>query len=141
MWSSYIGLYGSWILYLFPVLFPLIQITSLTGINQSGYLNAVVQMVVMLISWLFTGIVHVLGYPYVNRKFARWNNFPGEIPAAVEKAPEAEVANVADDVSDVEEEVDDAIEEGIDEAEAAADDASEAIDDVIDEVEEEGADW
>jgi len=141
MWASYVGLYGSWVLYLFPVLFPLIQLTALSGINQAGYQNAVVQLVMMMISWLFTGIVHVLGFPYVNAKFARWNNFPSVLPGAEEEAV-AEVANAADeDVSDAEPVEEYAVEAGLDEAEDAADDASEALDDAVEEADEEAADW
>jgi len=141
MWASYVGLYGSWVLYFFPVLFPLIQITALSGVNQAGYLNAVVQLVMMMITWLFTGIVHVLGFPYVNKKFARWNNFPSVLPGATEEKAVAEVANVADDVSDADAEPVEEFEEGLDEAEDAADDASEALDDAVEEADEDGADW
>jgi len=127
MWASYPGLYGSWVFYFFTVLFPIIQLTALTTINQPGYTNAAVQLTMMLMTWLFTGIVHVLGYPYVNRKFARWGHLPHVLPgASVEEAAE-EVAEVVD-VEEI---------EAIEEAEESFDDAA----DVIEEVADDSADW
>jgi len=74
IWVKWPGLYGSWILYFLTVLFPIIQLVNLAeiGNNQPGELNATVQLVMMLITWLFTGIVHVLGFPYVERKYQKY---------------------------------------------------------------------
>ena len=73
MWASYPGLYGGWVLYMFPaIIWPSVQLSVLAGdINRAGYTNAAVSMPMMMISWLFTGIVHVLGFPYLNRKADR----------------------------------------------------------------------
>jgi len=93
IWVSWPGLYGGWILYFFTVLWPLIQLTAVTGINQPGYTNAAVQMVMMLMSWLFTGIVHVLGFPYINRMYERTlapKEVEAEVVAAVEEVVEEE---------------------------------------------------
>ena len=53
------------------MIWPIIQLTTLNDIFRAGWTNAVVQLSMMLITWLFTGIVHVLGYPYLNRKYER----------------------------------------------------------------------
>jgi len=101
MWASYPGLYGSWILYFFTVLWPIIQLSSITTISAPGYSNAVLQLIMFLITWLFTGIVHVLGFPYVNRMYERdWAN----APAATEAAPVEEVAEVVEDEEEPEDE-------------------------------------
>jgi len=135
MWASYPGLYGSWIFYFFTVLFPLIQLISFTGINQPGYTNAALQFVMMMFAWLYTGIVHVLGYPYVNRKFARWNHFPSVLPGASEEEYALEaLTNAADDAAA--ETV-----EAVDEAEDSLDDATDAAEDAVEEVEGDSADW
>lgn len=91
IWVQWPGLYGGWILYFFTFLWPLIQMTSLTGINQPGYTNAAVQLAMMLITWLFTGIVHVLGYPFIQRMYER-TLAPKEVEAeVVEEAVKEEV--------------------------------------------------
>jgi len=71
IWVKWPGLYGSWILYFLTVLFPIIQIANLNvlGSNQPGSLNAVIQIIVLAITWIFTGVVHVLGFPYVERMY------------------------------------------------------------------------
>jgi len=98
IWVQWPGLYGGWILYFFTFLWPLIQLTALTGINQPGYTNAAVSLVMFTMAWLYTGIVHVLGYTYVQRMYER---------TLAPKEVEAEVAEVEEEVSepdDVEEE-------------------------------------
>lgn len=71
MWVSWPGLYGGWILYMFTFIWPIVQMTSLSSISQPGYTNAAIQLAMLTMSWLFTGIVHVLGYPYINRMYER----------------------------------------------------------------------
>lgn len=71
IWVQFPGLYGGWILYFFGFLFPLIQLTALSGINQAGYSNAALQLVVFTMTWLMTGIVHVIGFPYIQRMYER----------------------------------------------------------------------
>lgn len=101
LWASWVGLYGSWILYFLAFVCPLLQLVFLTNISQPGWINAVVQLVMLLISWLFTGIIHVLGFPYVNRMYERVSS--AEAAAAPEEAP-AEVANAADSTEEAAEE-------------------------------------
>jgi len=136
MWASYPGLYGSWIFYMFTVLFPLIQLTALSGINQPGYSNAAAMLAVGMITWLYTGIVHVLGFPFVNRKFARWGHFPSVLPgASVEEDASEALANAADDAAA--ETV-----EAVDEAEESFDAATDAAEDAVEDAgEDDSADW
>jgi hypothetical protein len=140
MWVSYPGLYGSWVFYFFTVLFPMIQLTALSGINQPGYTNAAVLLAMMLITWLYTGIVHVLGYPFVNRKFARWGHLPYVLPgASVEDDASDAAANAADDAAA---EAVEAADEGLDEAEESFDAATDAAEDAVDDAAEgDSADW
>lgn len=127
MWASYVGLYGSCVFYFFTVLFPAVQMASLSGINQPGFANAGVQLAMMMISWLFTGIVHILGYPFINRKFARWGHLPHVLPgASVEEEASEDVANAADDAAA---EAVEAVDGGIDEAEDSFDNATDAVED------------
>jgi len=101
MWVSWPGLYGSWILYLFPVIFPIVQMVNLVQSNQPGYLNAAVSLIVMMISWLATGLVHVFGYKHVQSVYAK--------SIAVVVAVEAEVVEQPEDVEeDIEEEEEEA---------------------------------
>lgn len=100
MWASYPGLYGSWVCYFFAVLFPILQMAHLGtagngGITARGWSNAVLQLIMHLISWLYTGIVHVLGYPYVNRRYQR-------MLAKEEPAPEPVAAPVEEPVEEPE---------------------------------------
>lgn len=104
MWISYPGLYGGWVFYFLTWCLPAVQLGLLTttngGINQPGFTNAAVQLAMMMISWLFTGIVHTLGFPAVNRKFLRENGHePSVLPglSAEEKnaAPTEEAAEEA----------------------------------------------
>lgn len=98
IWVQWPGLYGGWILYFFNFLWPIIQMTSLTGINQPGYTNAAVQLAMLTISWLFTGIVHVLGYPYIQRMYER------TLVKEVEAEPVAEVVEEIEEEEEEEEE-------------------------------------
>lgn len=73
MWASYVGLYGSCILYFFSFLFPVIQMTAVVtpAWSQPGFVNALVQTLMMMLTWVFTSVVHVMGYSRLNRKFWR----------------------------------------------------------------------
>lgn len=80
MWVSYPGLYGSWVMYFFCVVWPIVQLTTLNNIGAPAFTNAAVQLAMHMISWLYTGLVHVLGYPYINRRYQRM--IAAEEPAA-----------------------------------------------------------
>jgi len=126
MWVSYPGLYGSWIFYFFTFLWPIVQMALLSGSNQPGYTNAAVQCVMMLLTWLYTGIVHVFGYEKLNRKYLREYGFtPNELPTIAEEnqaaEEEAPVEEVIAEVEDAAEELED--EDPVEEAADAADDA------------------
>jgi len=109
IWVQYPGLYGGWILYFFTFLWPIIQMTALTGTNQPGYTNAAVQLVFATMSWLFTGIVHVLGFPYILRMYER-------TLVKEEAAAPAEVEEAAEEVEEeIEEEEEEPLEEEEDE--------------------------
>lgn len=71
--------------------------TSLSGINQPGYTNAVVSLIMFTLTWLLTGLVHVLGYPFVQRMYDKT-----QAPVESEPAPVVEVAE--EEPEDVEEE-------------------------------------
>lgn len=96
IWVQWPGLYGGWILYFFTFLWPIIQMSSLTGTNQPGYANAAVQLVLCTITWLFTGIVHVLGFTHVNRMYER-TLAPKDVEAEL---PAEEEASEPDDVEE-----------------------------------------
>jgi len=132
MWVSYPGLYGSWIFYFFTFLWPIVQMGTLTNTSQPGYTNAAVQCVMGLIGWMFTGLVHVLGYEKLNRKYLREYGYtPNDLPtiaedkenqdAAEEKAPVEFIAAVVDAAEEPvdEDAVDDAVEDATDEADDA----------------------
>lgn len=139
MWASSAGLYGSCIMYFLGVLWPIIQLTAVTGINQPGYVNALVQMIMFMVSWIYTSVVHVMGFEKLNRKYLRENNFePYVLPTLEEStnAAEEKVANAAD-VIDLGKENAAEIEENVDDAEDAAEEAFEDAEDAADE----GADW
>jgi len=76
--------------------------------NQPGYLNAAVSLIVMCISWLATGLVHVFGYTHVERMAERLENARMSQANAyvAEVAPSTEPEDVAEDVEeeDVEDE-------------------------------------
>jgi len=91
--------------------------------NQPGYTNAAVSLIVMCISWLATGLVHVFGYSHVERMNMKlqdkllqeeYNTAP---PAPVVEAPETDPEDVED------EDVEDEGEEDYEEEEADAEEA------------------
>jgi hypothetical protein len=70
MWSSYAGLYGSWILYFLPVLMFILQMSQINGdIFAPGWINAIVQVSMMTLSWLATGVIHVMFVPALNQQW------------------------------------------------------------------------
>lgn len=82
MWSSYPHLYGSWILYFLTVLMPILQLSQLNGdIFAAGWINAIVQVSMMTLTWLATGIIHVLFVPALNQE---WKDRCESAPLAVE---------------------------------------------------------
>lgn len=139
MWISYPALYGSWVFYAFGVIWPAVQLGTLSGINQPGYTNAAVHLALFLISWLFTGIVHVLGFPAVNRKFLRENGHePGRLPAAKEAVAEEKAEEATEDAAA--EATEDAAAEAEDTEEDAAEDAEDAAEDAADDADGEADD-
>ena len=67
MWSSWAGLYGSWVLYFLPVLMFILQAAQINGdIFAPGWINAIVLSSMMTISWIATGMIHVLFVPALN---------------------------------------------------------------------------
>ena len=67
MWSEYPGLYGSWILYFFTVLMPILQLSQINGdIFAAGWTNAIVQVAMMTLTWLATGLIHIFFVPALN---------------------------------------------------------------------------
>jgi len=61
IWAQYVGLYGSWVLYFFTVLFPILQMSQINGdIYLAGWINAIVQVSMMTITWLGTGVIYLL---------------------------------------------------------------------------------
>jgi len=70
MWSSYPHLYGSWVLYFLTVLMPILQMAQINGdIFAAGWINAIVQVSMMTLTWLATGIIHVLFVPALNQEW------------------------------------------------------------------------
>jgi len=69
LWASYVGLYGSWILYLLTWIFPAVELGRINGdIALPGYINAIVHLSMFLLTWLGTGLVHVFYYKELNEK-------------------------------------------------------------------------
>jgi len=96
MWSSYAHLYGSWILYFVTVLMPILQLSQINGdIFAPGWINAIVQVSMMTLTWLATGIIHVMFVPALNQEYEdRCNS-----AAVVEEVP-AEEAIVAEAIEE-----------------------------------------
>jgi len=70
MWASYVGLYGSWILYFLTVLFPILQLAQINGdIFLPGWINGIVQLTVFTLFWLASGLVHLFMVPYLNYEY------------------------------------------------------------------------
>lgn len=94
------------------------------------------------VSWLFTGIVHALGFEAVNRKFLRENgHLPHTIPGAKsseEPAVESTEAAAAEESTEVAADTADDTEDAADEADDAAD---AAVEEAIETDQAESADW
>lgn len=92
MWSSYAHLYGSWILYFLTVLMPILQLSQINGdIFAPGWINAIVQVAMMTLTWLATGIIHVLFVPALNQEWKdRCESAApvAEVPAELEEVTE-----------------------------------------------------
>jgi len=128
MWASWPGLYGGWVLYFFTVLWPIVQMAELNNVTAFGFVNAQWQMLLFAITWLFTGIIHVLGVPFVKRQYKRdflaleGKEAPKNAVPAEETANAAEEGEAAETEADAEEgEGDEDAEEG-----AAAEEGEEA---------------
>ena len=79
IWSQYVGLYVSWILYFLPVLMPILQLAQINGVvSAAGYINAVVQLVMMILTWLATGIIHIIYTPDLQKQYDFVCAFAGE---------------------------------------------------------------
>lgn len=98
MWASYPGLYGSWILYFLPVLMPILQMAQINGdIFAPGWINAIVQVSMMTLTWLATGLIHILFVPALNQEWT--DKCETKAPVAVKvPAPVTEVVEVIDEV-------------------------------------------
>lgn len=132
MWASYPGLYGSCVLYFFTIIWPAVQMSSLSDDYQAGFTNAALSLSMMLITWLYTGIVHILGYPYINRKLARQEGAASvEAKNAIPPIDGSESLSVDEVPEDGDDFVEDESEE--DEAEPVEDDSEQEP--------ETGADW
>jgi len=124
MWASYVGLYGGWVMYGFNVLWPIVQLSQLTDPGLAGYTNSLVLLFMFAISWLYTGLVHTLGVPHINRKYRReYGHEPGVIPSDKVEEPVAEAEPEAEPEAEEEE----AEEEPVEEEEEEPEDADDAF--------------
>jgi hypothetical protein len=102
IWSEWVGLYGSWILYFVPVLMPILQMGQINGdIFAPGWINAIVQVSMMTLTWLGIGLIHIFFVPALNQQ---WTD---KCETAAVVAPAAVVEEVVEVVDEVEPEVDD----------------------------------
>lgn len=127
MWASSVGLYGGWILYLLPWVMFAVQLGT-TTLSQPGYTNAAVHLAVWMVSWLFVGIVHTLGFEHINKKFRKeYGHEPFVIPTApVEEKAEpvaVEEEAPAEEDAPVEDDEEEPLDEEEEEEEEEADDA------------------
>jgi len=83
--------------------------------NQPGYTNAAVSLIVMCISWLATGLVHVFGYSHVERMYERLETARRSVTPEYVTEDYSEPEDVAEDVE--EEDVEDEGEEDIEDEE------------------------
>ena len=103
MWSEYPGLYGSWILYFLTVLMPILQLGQINGdIFAAGYTNAIVQIVMLSLTWIATGVIHVLFVPALNQEWTdRCENKAAPVVVEViDEVIEAAVEEVEPEVDD-----------------------------------------
>jgi len=98
MWSTSPGLYGSWVLYFLPVLMFILQLGQINGdIFAPGWINAQVLTAMLTISWIGTGVIHVLFVPALNQQI--------EDKCAPKEAP------LVEEIVDAEEVIEESIEE------------------------------
>jgi len=70
MWASYVGLYGSWILYSLTWIFPAVQLSQINGVvYAAGFTNSITLLTVMALSWLAQGLMHIFYVPEINAKY------------------------------------------------------------------------
>lgn len=70
-WAESAGTWGSLILYLFPILFGILQCVHYKGdIYRNGYTNAVIQALVGVFGWVFTYTIHMV---FIDRLSAHEN--------------------------------------------------------------------
>jgi len=95
MWSEWAGLYGSSILYFFTVLMPLLQLAQINGdIFAAGYINAIVSMVMMMLTWLGTMLIHIFFVPALKQE---WTDKCENAPTPVEEVPAEVIEPVIED--------------------------------------------
>jgi len=69
-WSTWIGLYGSWVLYFLPPLMFILQLGQLNGdMFAPAWINAIVLTSMTVISWIVTGVIHVLFVPALKQEY------------------------------------------------------------------------
>jgi hypothetical protein len=102
MWSEYAGLYGSWILYFLPVLMGILQLAQYNGdIFAAGYINAIVLMVMLGLSWLATGLIHVFFVPALVQEWSdRCDGKAAPAPTVPAEVIDAVVEEVEPEVDD-----------------------------------------
>ena len=102
MWSEYPGLYGSWILYFVTVLMPILQLSQYNGnIALPGYINAVVQLAMMTLTWLATGLIHIFFVPALQQEWIdRCENRPVAAPEVPAEIVEPVIEDSEPDVDD-----------------------------------------
>lgn len=84
-WSKWFGLYGSWVLYVIPPIMFIVQMAQINGdIYAGAWINAIVLTSMTVLSWVATGVIHVLFVPALKREFK-------DACAPKEAAPVAEV--------------------------------------------------
>jgi len=92
MWSKTAGLYGSWILYFLPVLMFILQLGQINGdIFAPGWINAQVLTAMLTISWIATGVIHILFTPALKQQLMDKCAPKEEAPVAAEVPAEEEV--------------------------------------------------
>jgi len=69
-WSQWLGLYGSWVLYFIPPLMFILQMSQINGdIFAPGWINAIVLTSMLVLSWVATGVIHVLFVPALKQEY------------------------------------------------------------------------
>jgi len=69
MWATWPAYYGCWGLYIFPIIFAIVQMAQINGdIFAAGWTNSIVQITMHSIVMVFTGVVHILALPSLIKK-------------------------------------------------------------------------